>query len=82
MPEVSPSMLSVSFLQKCLGTCMQSQETLGAKFLGSILGRSPGSGGGTNPLEAPHSSWEANLNSRTKDGLFTALHGEMVVCPM
>ena len=59
---------------------MQSQETLGAKFLGSILGSSPGSGGGTNPLEAPHSCWEANLNSRTKDGLFTALHGMQHLC--
>ena len=40
-----------------------------------ILGTSPGSGGGTNPLEARHASWEAELKSRTKDGLLTALRG-------
>ena len=40
-----------------------------------ILGTSPGSGGGTNPLEARHASWEAELKSRTKAGLLTALRG-------
>ena len=40
-----------------------------------ILGTSPGSGSGTNPLEARHASWEAELKSRTKDGLLTALRG-------
>ena len=38
-----------------------------------ILGTSPGSGGGTNPLEARRASWEAELKSRTRDGLLTAL---------
>ena len=28
------------------------------------------SGGGTNPLEARRASWEAELKSRTRDGLF------------
>ena len=44
-------------------------------FWVGILGTSPGSGGGTNPLEARHASWEAELKSRTKDGLLTALRG-------
>eukprot|EP00439_Symbiodinium_sp_Y106_P008550 s11911_g1.t1 len=33
------------------------------------------SGGGTNPLEARRASWEAELKSRTRDGLLTALRG-------
>ncbi|CAE7404177.1 RPL15 [Symbiodinium sp. CCMP2592] len=39
-------------------------------FWVGILGTSPGNGGGTNPLEARHASWEAELKSRTKDGNF------------
>ncbi|CAE7930046.1 RPL15 [Symbiodinium necroappetens] len=44
-------------------------------FWAGIFGTMPGSGGGTNPLEARHSSWEAELKGRTKDGLLSAMQG-------
>ena len=42
-------------------------------FWSGVFGTCPGAGGGTNPLEARHGSWEAELQSRTKDGLVSAV---------
>ena len=44
-------------------------------FWVGVFGTCPGAGGGTNPLEARHGSWEAELKCRTKDGLLSAMQG-------
>ena len=44
-------------------------------FWAGVFGTCPGSGGGTNLLEARHSAWEAELKCRAKAGLLAAFEG-------
>ena len=44
-------------------------------FWAGVFGTCPGSGAGSNPLEARHAAWEAELKSRTRSSLLATFDG-------
>ncbi|CAE6945734.1 RPL15 [Symbiodinium natans] len=87
LPADAAAYLQRQFFQKCAVADVQRVfKTIVAlpqhggklwlpSFWAGVFGTCPGSGAGSNPLEARHAAWEAELKSRTRSSLLATFDG-------